>query len=63
MEVRPDFDPIFPVRETQEPFFDDLGTPEKDKDLIHFDGGHGIPSKDSVAKMDEWLRSKLPPRE
>ena len=57
------FDAIFPVREAQEPFFKDLGSPEEDKELIHFDGGHGIPGKAAVEKMDRWLKSKLPPRE
>ena len=57
------FDPIFPVAESQLPFFEHLGTPEPHKKLIHFDGGHGIPAGNAVQEMDRWLKAELPPRE
>ena len=37
------YDHIYPVESSQKPFFKLLGTPEKDKVYLVFDGGHTTP--------------------
>ena len=54
------YDAIFPVEEGQRPYLDHWGAPEERKQLLHFDGGHGIPPRIAVQAMDEWLKAELP---
>jgi dienelactone hydrolase len=56
------YDAIFPVEVGQKPFLEHLGTPPEHKKLIHFKGGHGIPSDEAVQEMDKWLKAELASR-
>ena len=52
-------DTFFPVETSQKPMFKLLGTPEKDKKMILYEGGHLVPRseliKESLAWFDKYL--------
>ena len=52
-------DTFFPVETSQKPMFRLIGTPEKDKKIIIYDGGHLVPRqelmKESLAWFDKYL--------
>jgi hypothetical protein len=57
---RDDF--LFPVESAQLPLFQMLGTPEKDKKHLLYDGDHGIAGQMDVTKdMLDWLDRYLGP--
>jgi hypothetical protein len=52
---------IFPLETSQQPLFERLGTPKKDKRHALFDGGHVI-APDLVAReLHAWLDNYLGP--
>jgi len=62
INARSDF--IFPVETTQRPMFRLLGAPEKDKQQVFWDGGHGDirPSSQVVIKEAlDWFDRYLGP--
>ena len=56
------YDIMFPLETMARPFFNALGTPAKDKELVLFDGGH-VPPLDSklIKQMLDWLDRYLGP--
>jgi eukaryotic-like serine/threonine-protein kinase len=52
-------DTFFPIETSQKPMFNLLGTPEKDKKIKVYEGGHLVPKsdlmKESLAFMDKYL--------
>lgn len=55
------FDHISPVESSQNPMFNLLGTPSKDKLHLLFDGGHTAPREDTVRSVLDWLDRYLGP--
>jgi len=52
----------FPLETSQEPLFKAIGTPEKDKRLVKFDGGHDTVTRlDAVKEALDWLDRYLGP--
>ena len=49
------YDHVFPVQTSQNPFFQLLGTPEKDKSRLIFEGGHSNPRSEVKKIMLDWL--------
>lgn len=49
------FDAIFPLETNVEPFYDLLGTPEKDKSLQLIEAGHNFYKKDRIKPILGWL--------
>jgi eukaryotic-like serine/threonine-protein kinase len=49
------YDHVFPVETSQKPFFRFLGTPEKDKMNLIFDGGHTSPRNELIKAVLGWL--------
>ncbi len=49
------YDHVFPVETSQKPMFNLLGTPEKDKVQIIFEGGHTTPRQDVIKAVLDWL--------
>ncbi len=57
-------DSVFPYETAQKPLFDLLGTPESQKRLVLFPGGHGIPAeyhKEYHHEIVNWLDQYLGP--
>ena len=54
-------DHVFPVETSQNPMFNFLGTPEKDKVHRIFEGGHTAPRKDVIRLVLDWLDRYLGP--
>jgi serine/threonine protein kinase/formylglycine-generating enzyme required for sulfatase activity/dienelactone hydrolase len=56
------YDIMFPLETMARPLFNALGTPQKDKELVLFDGGH-VPPLDSklIKQMLDWLDRYLGP--
>jgi predicted esterase len=52
-------DTFFPIETSQNPMFKFLGSEEKNKKAIHYDGGHVVPRaeliKESLAWFDKYL--------
>ncbi len=56
------YDSSFPYESQQRPFFQLLGTPEKDKKHLIFEGGHGsFPRPEAVRECLDWLDRYLGP--
>lgn len=55
------YDHIYPVESSQKPFFRFLGTPEKDKVYLIFDGGHTTPRNELIKSVLRWLDRYLGP--
>jgi hypothetical protein len=47
----------WPLHSSQTPFYEDLGTP--DKELMLYDTGHLTPAAEGAEFADQWLRRKL----
>lgn len=55
------YDHIYPVESSQKPLFHFLGTPEKDKVYLIFDGGHTSPRNELIKAVLGWLDRYLGP--
>ena len=55
------YDHFFPVESSQRPFFDLLGTPEKDKRQVVYESGHAVPRKEFIRESLDWLDKYLGP--
>jgi formylglycine-generating enzyme required for sulfatase activity/dienelactone hydrolase len=56
------YDATFPLESSQNPLFDFLGTPDKDKKHVIYEGGHGaFPRPDAVRECLDWLERYLGP--
>lgn len=53
------YDHYFPVETAQKPMFKLLGTPDKDKNWIVYDGGHFVPRDQLVKETLAWLERYL----
>jgi len=49
------YDSVFPYELSQKPFYRLLGTPEADKKLISYEGGHFLPRPELVSESLAWL--------
>jgi serine/threonine protein kinase/formylglycine-generating enzyme required for sulfatase activity/dienelactone hydrolase len=59
VDGRDDF--VFPRETSQEPFYRLLGTPEKHKRLVVFEGGHSVPRHHLIRESLDWLDRYLGP--
>lgn len=59
------FDDIFPIRESQDPFFELLGSKSHlaNKQRHIFDSGHSVPVAETVRLVDQWLVGVLAERD
>jgi eukaryotic-like serine/threonine-protein kinase len=55
------YDHIAPVETSQKPMFHFLGTPEKDKLHLLFDGSHVVPRENTIRAVLDWLDRYLGP--
>lgn len=56
------YDTTFPLESSQRPFFQLLGTPDKDKKHVVYESGHGaFPRPDAVRECLDWLDKYLGP--
>ena len=55
------YDYFFPVKTSLNPFFDNLGTPPRDKVLRLYDSGHGVPRIEMIKETLAWLDKYLGP--
>ncbi len=56
------YDATFPLESSQNPLFHFLGTPDKDKKHVIYEGGHGaFPRPDAVRECLDWLDRYLGP--
>jgi eukaryotic-like serine/threonine-protein kinase len=56
------YDATFPLESSQNPLFHFLGTPDKDKKQVIYEGGHGVfPRPDAVRECLDWLDRYLGP--
>jgi dienelactone hydrolase len=56
------YDATFPLESSQRPLFQFLGTPDKDKKHVIYEGGHGaFPRPDAVRESLAWLDKYLGP--
>jgi dipeptidyl aminopeptidase/acylaminoacyl peptidase len=55
------YDAIFPLEEAVKPFFNLLGTPEKDKRLIVYETDHYVPKSEMIKETLNWLDKYLGP--
>jgi len=49
------YDFFFPYEQSQRPFFEMLGTAPADKRHVTFDAGHGVPRREYVREVLDWL--------
>jgi dienelactone hydrolase len=54
-------DTFFPVETSQKPMFKLIGTPEKDKKIIIYEGGHLVPKSELMKESLSWLDKYLGP--
>lgn len=54
-------DHVFPLRESQEPFFQLLGTPPALKQRVLLEGGHSVPQHALIRETLQWLDERLGP--
>lgn len=59
--INGELDFFFPVTTSQRPFYDLLGTPEEDKELFLYPGGHSVPRAVLIDKTLAWLDKYLGP--
>ena len=57
------YDFFFPYETAQRPFFELLGTPEKDKKLILYEGSHSVPRLELIKEVLAWMDKYLGPVE
>ena len=57
------YDFFFPYETSQRPFFTLLGTPEADKRIIAYEGGHSVPRTAVVKETLAWLDRYFGPTE
>jgi eukaryotic-like serine/threonine-protein kinase len=57
------YDMIFPLEKAVKPFFNLLGTPEKDKRLIVYETDHYVPKSEMIKETLNWLDKYLGPVE
>ena len=55
------YDMNFPLEIAVKPFFNLLGTPEKDKQLIVYETGHYVPRTEMIKESLNWLDRYLGP--
>jgi alpha-beta hydrolase superfamily lysophospholipase len=56
------YDDVFPLESSQLPLFHLLGTPEKDKKHVVYEGGHGdLPPRQTIRETLDWLDKYLGP--
>jgi len=56
------YDATFPLESSQNPLFHFLGTPEKNKKHVIYEGGHGaFPRREAVRECLDWLDKYLGP--
>lgn len=55
------YDHVFPIETSQKPMFNLLGSPEKDKVQLIFEGGHTTPRQDVIKAVLDWLDRYLGP--
>ncbi len=48
-------DTFFPVETSQKPMFKLIGTPEKDKKIILYEGGHLVPKSELMKESLSWF--------
>ena len=53
------YDFFFPYETSQKPFFELLGTPEKDKRLILYEGSHSVPRLELIKEILGWMDKYL----
>jgi len=49
------YDSNFPLEETVKPFYNLLGTPEKNKRLVVYDTDHYVTKSDMVKEVLDWF--------
>jgi dienelactone hydrolase len=49
------YDFFFPYESSQKPFFELLGTPEKDKKLLLYEGSHSVPRLELIKEVLGWM--------
>jgi eukaryotic-like serine/threonine-protein kinase len=49
------YDFLFPLKSTVKPFFENIGTPGKDKRLVIYDTDHYVPYNEMTKEMLSWL--------
>jgi class 3 adenylate cyclase/formylglycine-generating enzyme required for sulfatase activity/dienelactone hydrolase len=54
-------DTFFPLETSQKPMFNLLGTPEKDKKIIIYEGGHLVPKSELMKESLRWFDQYLGP--
>jgi eukaryotic-like serine/threonine-protein kinase len=59
--INGEYDHVFPVQTSQDPMFQLLGTPAKDKAHLLFEGGHWTPRKEVIKVVLDWLGHYLGP--
>lgn len=57
------YDFFFPYETSQRPFFELLGTPQADKRMIVYEGGHSVPPTETIKETLAWLDRYLGPVE
>ena len=55
------YDFILPVKTLQEPFFQALGAPARDKRRVMYDTGHNLPRNEMIKETLDWLDKYLGP--
>ena len=56
------YDYIFPEKSSQDPMFERLGAPDKDKRKVVFNAGHGLlPRNKTIREVSTWLDKYLGP--
>ncbi len=55
------YDFFFPYEQSQRPFVEMLGTLAADKRHVTFDAGHGVPRREYVREVLDWLDRYLGP--
>ena len=54
-------DTFFPLETSQKPLFNSLGTEEKDKKMIVYEGGHLVPRSELIKETLFWFDKYLGP--
>ncbi|HEY5771951.1 MAG TPA: hypothetical protein VIS75_04950, partial [Chitinophagaceae bacterium] len=54
-------DTFFPLETSQKPMFRLIGTPDKDKKIILFEGGHLVPKSELMKESLSWYDKYLGP--
>jgi dienelactone hydrolase len=56
-----EYDFFFPLETSQRPMFERLGTPEKDKKWLVYEGSHYVPQTEFMRQAFDWLDEYLGP--